>query len=81
MTKRKFYKTKIIVEIISLEPLPDTLSLEEICREANDGRHSFIWVRKPEIVLNGKQTAKNLQKQNTHPEFFSLTKNGNDVKY
>lgn len=78
MTDRKFYQTEIKVVVLSEEPIPDTMSLEEIAREAMDGDYSFRWVRKPPEVLNGKQAAKALVQQDSDPGFFRLTDDGED---
>jgi len=80
MTERKFYKTIIKVEVLSEEPIPDTLSLEEIAREAVNGDYSFTYDRKHEQLLNGVETARELQKQGSDPSFFNLTDDGEDVE-
>lgn len=80
MTARKFYKTPIVVTVLSEEPIPDTMSLEEISREAMEGDYSFEWIRGKEKVLNGKQAARALRKQASEPSFFRLTSAGDDLE-
>jgi len=77
MTKRKFYKTIIQVEILSEEPFTSN-SLEDVAYEIKDGHSSGVINNRGSQVLNGKQTAKALLKQGSDPEFFCLDKNGND---
>lgn len=80
MTDRKFYKNTIKVEVLSHEPIPDTLGLEEICHEATDGAYTFKWVREPEQELTGEQAASELiNTLDTDPSFFGLDDKGNDV--
>jgi len=78
MTKRKFYKTTIKAEVLSEEPIPDTMSLEDIARESIEGDYSFIYDRKKEQLLNGNEVAKALRKQSSDPGFFRLDDDGND---
>ena len=78
MTKRKFYKTVFQIELLSEEPIsPD--SLEEISRLA-EGDCSAKWGEKSHKTLNGKQAAKELQKQGSDPEFFMIDENGNELE-
>lgn len=79
MTTRKFHKTIIQVEILSEDPIPDTMSLEEIAREAIDGDFSMKYTRTKETMLNGKAAAKALRTQDSDPGFFRLTDDGNDT--
>ena len=78
MTTRKFYKTKITVEVLSDEPY-DFNSLQRTSYDIDEGGCSGeIRVVKSE-VLNGKQAAKALDKQGSAPEFFGIDDKGNDI--
>jgi hypothetical protein len=77
MTKRKFYKTIITVEVLSEKPLQYS-DLSHVHYEITDGHCSGIYSNDSPKILNGKQTAKALLKQGSDPEFFCLDKNGND---
>lgn len=77
MTKRKFYKTKITVTVISEEPLP-VLSLEELVYEVRDGNSSSQTEQHEPEVLDGKQAVAELVEQGSDPCFFRLDDDGND---
>ena len=80
MTKRKFYKTLVQVEILSEEPIPEDLPVEAILQEATNGSYSARDLPWKQTTLNGKQAAKALQKQGSDPSFFQLTTGGNDTE-
>ena len=76
MTKRKFYKTIIEVEVLSQEPFRyDTI--DDIAN-AISNECSGQLINKGEKVLNGKQASKALMNQKSDPELFCLDKDGND---
>lgn len=79
MTDRKFHKTTIVVEVLTEEPIPDTLSLAEIIQESSEGGYSYKWGRNPGIILNGKEAAEALIEQGSDADFFNLTEGGEDA--
>lgn len=79
MTKRTFYKTTITVEVLSEEPIPAGVSLEQIAYEAVNGDYSMNTIGTDEVVLNGKQAADALLEQGSDPMFFGIDDDGNDV--
>lgn len=80
MTNRKFYKTTITLEVLSERPIGN-MDIEEIAQEIitgdMSGAHSVDGVE----VLNGKEMAAALLKQDSDPMFFMLTDDGEDDGY
>ena len=79
MTARKFYKKVYRVEVLSMEPIPDGIELENVLEESTVGWYSSDIHEDAETVLNGEDMAKELVKQRSDPGFFGLTSDGNDV--
>jgi ABC-type antimicrobial peptide transport system ATPase subunit len=79
MTKRKFFKTKIEIEILSEEPF-EWNNLDDIKYALTEGHCSGVVKEvghyKP---LNGKQVVKELIKHGSDPECFQLNSKGNDI--
>lgn len=81
MTDRMFYKTVITIEVLSEEPIPDGMSIENIANEAMEGSYSMRSLEEAkETLLNGKEAADALLEQGSNPSFFRLTDDGNDVE-
>jgi hypothetical protein len=76
---RQFYKTKLTIEVLSEEKIPDSMSIEQIAWEATNGHYSMATVACKEKVMTGKQAANALLKQGSSPEFFQLNDKGEDV--
>lgn len=79
-SQRKFYHTKITVEILSEEPYTGN--------ELADVAHDIIWggcsgqiTNISSETINGKQCADLLLQQASEPSFFQLDDEGNDVSY
>ena len=79
MTDRKFYKTEIKFTVLSEEPIPDGMTLENIARECIEGDWSMGNGSHKEKELDGKQAARALLNQGSDPGFFSLTEKGEDA--
>lgn len=77
LSKRKFYKTTFVVEVLSEEPLAD-MDLDEINYFITHGHGSGEMKRKPHKILDGRQAARALIKQASDPGFFRLTEKGED---
>ena len=79
MTTRKFYKTKITIEVLSEEPIPDDMNIADIAFEGEEGMFSIGNTKNyKQTVLNGKQAANALKKQGSAPSFFLLNDEGED---
>lgn len=74
--KAKFYKTLIVLEILSEDMIPDDITIGDIIRECHDGAYSGVTISTDVKFLNGKQMANALLKQGSDPSFFNLTKDG-----
>lgn len=79
LSKRKFYYTKIEVEVLT-EYKPNFKSLEDVAFAMDEGIASGEWNITKTERLNGRQAAEALLKQASDPEFFQLTENGEDVE-
>lgn len=76
-SERKFYKTRIVFEVLSEEPLPGHAGLEYIARESEDGRYvGRFSADGAEATLTGKQMADALYDFGSDPGFFSLDDEG-----
>ena len=81
MTGRKFYKTVVQVEILSETPLNDNvIDLDTIHYNITEGEWSGKVSLKSIHPLNGQEAANALRNQDSSPEFFRLTENGEDTK-
>ena len=79
MTDRKFFKTVIKFTVLSEEPIPEGMNLENIANECMDGSWSMGNASHKETELNGKQAARALALQGSDPGFFSLNDKGEDA--
>ena len=82
MTKKTIYKTIIQVEVLSEEPIHESMSLDQIEEECNTGSfsgiHTIIVSNKP---IKGIAAVKEMRKQGSSPEFFQMDENGNDIDF
>lgn len=76
-SKRKFYKTTITMEVLSEVPIPEDQGLEVIVRGGYAGGYSLDYTRKT-AEIDGPTAAKALEAQNSDPNFFGLTPEGDD---
>ena len=80
MTKRKFYRTVVEIEILSEEPIAFE-SLGEINHAITEGDCSGSWnPLSSNEVVDGKTIVKLLKKQGSDPGFFRLDERGNDLE-
>lgn len=80
MTERKFYKTQIIITVLSEGTPYEPAYLSTIHEDITSGDCSGQWdTLKPE-ELNGKQAADALVAQDSDPGFFNLDDEGNDLE-
>lgn len=78
-SKRTFYKTIISIEVLSEDPLPDQIDLNDIAYGITDGDWSGTVEKSFEKTLTGPETAVALADQGSDPEFFQLDEDGNDI--
>jgi hypothetical protein len=81
MSKRKFYKTVIQVEVLSeTKGITDGMDLYEIANEINEGGSSGSVKEIEQIEVDGKQMVDLLNDQGSEPEFFQLTPEGEEIE-
>jgi len=78
MSNRKFYKTTLILEVLSDEPL-GAMPLTDIVYHITEGDMSGDIVETSESAVDGAAMAKLLTAQRSTPEFFGLTEEGEDI--
>lgn len=78
MTDRKFYKTVITFEVLSEEPIPPGMDIGNIAYEATEGDYVMRTIGNVKTELDGKQAADALLEQGSTPDFFCLTREGED---
>jgi hypothetical protein len=79
MTKRKFYRTVVQVEVLSEEPLIDPENLDTLMYEITDGGCSGSTKIVAQETIHGKYAADLLNNQGSDPGFFGLDAEGNDT--
>lgn len=79
MTGRTFYKTTYVVEILSVDPIPDDVDLKAALEEAENGSYSGDVKSQESVEVDGATMAKLLVEQRSDPGFFWLTEDGEDV--
>lgn len=77
-SKRKFYRTTIVIEVLSEEPYtPD--SVQQIDYDIIEGDCSGQMFAGKSFEVDGPTMAANLKAQGSDPEFFQLDDEGNDL--
>lgn len=71
MSDKKFYKSQIVIEVLSEEDIGDP-SLEKILYQITEGDWSGVYSVKKVEVLNADQMRTALIGQGSDPDFFSL---------
>jgi hypothetical protein len=80
-TKKKLYRNVFQIEILSEEPLPDDMSLEEIDYQMTDGDCSgAINHKHVNQEVTGRKAAKMVIAQGSDPLFFQMNEFGNEVE-
>jgi hypothetical protein len=79
--KKTIYRTVLMVEVLSPEPIPATMSLQDIAADGDYGEYSMLYIRKVDNKpISGKTAAKLVQNQGSDTEFFGMDKNGNEIE-
>jgi len=65
-----YYKTTILVEIISDRLIPPGMDLQDIAREMTEGYYSGVWDVVNVTELSVESCAKALEAQGSDPEFL-----------
>ena len=69
------YETIYTVKVLSEEPIPDTLDLEDVLAEADTGDYVAIW-ESASREIDGPECAKLLYAYGSDPGFFGLADDG-----
>lgn len=77
MSKRRFYKTKIEVTVLSEEPY-EFRALEGLAHDITYGDCVGVVSDQAPVRISRKQVVKELYDAGSEPEFFMLDKNGKD---
>ncbi len=73
-----FYETVYTIRVLSEEPIPETMEMEDVLEEADTGSY-VAQVRTSEVrSIDGPECARLLVEYGSDPGFFSLTEDGND---
>jgi len=81
MTNRKFYKTQVVVTVLSEEPINPNCNLEDLYYAITEGECSGVTEIMEPTELNGKEAANALLEQASDPEFFDIDENGDDLDH
>jgi len=79
--KQTIYRTVLMVEVLSPEPIPATMSLGDIAADGDYGEYSLLYTRKVDNKpVSGKAAAKLVQMQGSDTEFFNMDLLGNTIE-
>ena len=81
MSKKTIYKSVLKVTVLSDEPLPECISLEDVQYEITEGHclgHVEWDYNNAQIV--GAEAVMNILQVGSQPEFFELDDKGNDLE-
>ena len=79
-SKRTFYRAVFQVELLSEEPIDQTMSLGDIGYHMTEGHCSGVLTCEKHEEVDAVAMAKLLIKQRSDPDFFTLDADGNDVE-
>lgn len=77
--KKTIYKTILIVEVLSEEPIEST-SLQELSEETNTGSWSGVLAIKSTKQFKGKKAVEEIRKQGSDESFFFIDADGNELE-
>lgn len=77
---KKYYKTTIVVTVLSEYEPPVWNDLADLYYLITDGHCSGMVATADEIEVSAKQMALCLIEQNSDTEFFGLDEDGNEIK-
>ena len=81
MAQKKLYKSVLKVVIISDEPYPDSVNLEQVSYDITEGHNSGIleWeYLNAEVV--GMEAVKEMDEQGSDYSFFGMDENGEELE-
>lgn len=82
MAKKKIYRTVIQIEVLSEDPIPGDMTLDQVEEECNTGSfsgvHDFIKINEE---IEGEEAAKAVRAQGSSPDFFQMDENGDEIEF
>jgi hypothetical protein len=81
MAKKKIYRTLILLTVLSENPIPEGMSIEQIDAECSDGDFTgkTDW-QKVNEVIEGEEAANAVRDTGSSTDFFQMDENGNELK-
>jgi len=79
--KGKVYKSVLKVEILSEDPYPEVMTLNQVAFDIVEGECSGVieW-ESLNAELHGEEAVKECDKHGSDPEFFQIDENGNKIE-
>lgn len=80
--KKKIYRTVFRFEVLSEEPIEESMSLEDIAQETTEGHMSgqFLENQVTNEVLVGGAAVRAVKAQGSDPEFFMMDEKGFEIE-
>jgi len=79
MSEKKFYRSKVVVEIVSEEPLNPEMSLSDIHYYIDQGDGCGLKQDMEVREINAKEAVSTLKEFGSEPSFFGLNDEGEDL--
>jgi hypothetical protein len=79
-TKKKLYHKRIVVEVLSEEPIPDSMTLADLEREYTNGEYVGCTETKKNQIVTGRKAAKMVMEMGSDPAFFMMNEFGNEIE-
>lgn len=80
MTQRKFYETVFTVRVLSEEPLPADLTLDQLAYGSDEGYYVPHMAKTYNYKLDGQECANLLIEFSAVPGYFRLDNCGDDLE-
>jgi len=78
--KKTLYYKRIVFDILSEDPIPDSMTLAELERECNEGDFVGSTETKKNELVTGRKAAKMVLNMGSDPAFFQMNDFGNEIK-
>jgi hypothetical protein len=79
--KKKLYKSVIVVEVLSEEPIESSMNLAEIVSEGDTGSFSIMsYDKSTNKEIKGIRAVREMELHGSDPAFFSMDSKGNEIE-
>ena len=78
-TKKKLYHKRIVVDVLSETPIPDSMTLADLEHEYSCGQYVGCTETKKNQIVTGRKAAKMVMDMGSDPMFFQMNEFGNEV--